>query len=511
MLASWASSLRSRRHLAIGKVFGGLAAQKLWTRQPTLASPASLPLPAMSTAFSTMLRASGASTSATSLRSGASPRDLVDLLRQHAKRPNTPEATSALAAVAPDVSSCTAIFSARDVAQMLHSIGGFGAGIPGMTVLLEAMPRHISACRDVFSARDVAMSLYGLRGCSSERPEVLPVLKALAPQIARCRETLSAQGVGNALYGLKGCSSEHPEVLAVLRVLAPQIARCRETLSAQGVGNALLGLKGCSSEHPEVLAVLRALAPQIERCKELDAQGVGNALYGLQGCSSEHPEVLAVLKALAPHIAHCREALSAQGVGSALYGLQSCSSEHPEVLAVLRALAPQIARCRETLSAQGVGNAFFGLQSCSSEHASVAAVFEALALSVDLLTLGLPRPSNAISTASPWDLRSVAQGCAALLLRPTDGRTVSPPVVLADKLTQLYDACVRELDSRTVEDTSSKSEARLRARTTALFSDSARVSVRPDACYLHGFEADIVLTVLPHPDSGLTAPVTVNV
>ena len=83
--------------------------------------------------------------------------------------------------------------------------------------------------------------------------------------------------------------------------------------------------------------------------------------------------------------------------------------------------------------------------------------------------------------------------------------------MFADKLRPLYDACVRELDSRPVEDASSKSEARLRARTAALFSDSARVSVRPDACYLHGFEADIVLTVLPHPDSGLTAPVTVNV
>jgi len=38
------------------------------------------------------------------------------------------------------------------------------------------------------------------------------------------------------------------------------------------------------------------------------------------------------------------------------------------------------------------------------------------------------------------------------------------------------------------------------------------VSVRPTACYLHGFEADIVLTVSPHANcGGLAAPVFVNV
>ena len=90
------------------------------------------------------------------------------------------------------------------------------------------------------------------------------------------------------------------------------------------------------------------------------------------------------------------------------------------------------------------------------------------------------------------------------------GRSTGPGFPVS-KLEPLYDACARELDSRPIKDASSQSESRFRARSVDLLSRIPRVSVRPSACYLHGFEADIVLTVLPHADSGLCVPVTVNV
>ena len=264
-------------------------------------------------------------------------------------------------------------------------------------------------------------------------------------------------------------------------------------------------------------AVLKALSPKIQQCTEsLTAQAVCNALYGLKDCSSEHAEVRAILKALSPKIQQCTEPLDAQGVGNALYGLQGCSSEHSEVRAVLKVLSPKIQRCHEPLDPQGVGNALYGMQGCYSEHAEVAAVVMSLTPELDRLSkrLGvglLLAPSSTIAAVPAIDLCSVAQGCAALLLCATDGRPLTRPGFPTSKLEPLYDACARELDSRPIKDESSQAESRFRARAIALFSRTPRVSVRSSACYLHGFEADIVLTVVPPSDSGCTAPATVNV
>ena len=410
-----------------------------------------------------------------------------------------------LAALAPHILRCRVRFRAQNVSNSLYGLQGYSSEHAEVRSVLSALTPHIEQCEEHLNAQEVGNSLYGLQGCSSEHAEVRAVLRALAPQIERCKE-LDALGVTNSLYGLQGCSSEHPEVRAVLSALVPHIARCKETLSAHHVGHSLVGLRGCSSEHPEVRAVLSALAPHIARCKvTLSALNIGDSLLGLQGCSSEHPEVRAVLSALTPHVERCQHLLRAQTVGNSLYGLQGCSSQHPEVRAVLGALALQIVRC-ETLNAVAVGNALYGLQGCSSEHAET--IMAALTPRLHRLLDQLKNPDG-LSALSAGDLLPVTHGCAAFL-RPK--RMLSSSRMPLDLLESLYRTCARELESRPVKSLQiGESEASFRARAIALFSSvPLSVSVRPDACYLHGFEADIVLVV--HPPSGTTlAPVTVNV
>ena len=419
-----------------------------------------------------------------------------------------------LRAFAPQIERCRDRLDAQAVGNSLLGLQGCSSEHAEVRTVLRALAPHIEQCNEPLSAQGVSNSLYGLQGCSSEHAEVRTVLRALAPQIEQCKEPLSAQGVSNSLYGLQGCSSEHAEVRTVLRALAPQIEQCKEPLNAQGVGMTMYGLKGCSSQHAEVRAVLRALTPQIEGCKmTLDKRAVGNSLLGLQGCSSEHAEVRAVLRALAPQIERCKEPLDAQTVSKSLFGLQGCSSEHVEVRAVLRALAPQIELCKQPLSAQEVGNALYGLHSCSSKHAEkvLVALTPQLHRLMDQLRCALHSSNpDGLYVFSAADLLPVTHGCAAILRRPEK----APPssMIPLDLLESLYIACARQLESCPVESLqTSESETRFRARAVALFSSvPLAVSVRPNACYLHGFEAGIVIIV--HPPSGTTlAPVTVNI
>jgi hypothetical protein len=80
------------------------------------------------------------------------------------------------------------------------------------------------------------------------------------------------------------------------------------------------------------------------------------------------------------------------------------------------------------------------------------------------------------------------------------------------RLTAVYDVALRELASRTPDSggSQSHSESALLERAKACFAGHPLISVRPAACFLHGFEADIVLDVRPA-SGGETATVNVEV
>ena len=179
---------------------------------------------------------------------------------------------------------------------------------------------------------------------------------------------------------------------------------------------------------------------------------------------------------------------------------------------VLSALAPQIERCKEPFNAQVIGNSLYGLQGCIIDHADT--IFVVLTPQTQRLLDELRRtqhPERGLPALPAADLLPVAHGCAAILSGAAATSHPSPGLRFS-VLESLYSACARELESRPVEALqTSESEKRFRARAVALFSGGPlSVSVRPDACYLHGFEADIVLILRP-PTGSRHAPATVNI
>jgi hypothetical protein len=174
---------------------------------------------------------------------------------------------------------------------------------------------------------------------------------------------------------------------------------------------------------------------------------------------------------------------------------------------VLAALLPLFERCKEPLRAQHIGNALWGLQCCSIAHPEV------LALLMQILRESRIDLVRDVREYSQTCLTSLAQGSAAFLLQWHAGNALAS---LADGvcrcLTAVYDASSHELARRTPDSGSSqsRSEAALLARAKACFAGHPRIAVRPAACFLHGFEADIVIDVRP-PSGGNLATFNVEV
>ena len=258
---------------------------------------------------------------------------------------------------------------------------------------------------------------------------------------------------------------------------------CKEELKAQNVGNALYGLQGMSSEVAEVRAMLAALVPQVKACKEeFKAQNVGNTLYGLQGMSIEVSEVQAMLAALVPQVKACKEEFSAQEVGNALYGLQGMSSEVPVVEEILALLFENFDISKVGFTAQNIGNALYGLKNMHASYFADALVSHLLI-------------RDKIDSTLYDDLDSFTSLVVALnsLLQSDTYSKAS----WMDKVETLLAKLTRELERRPCPVTTSKSEKRIAIvaeRMSWDTKDPLSVVVSSNT-WLHGFEADIVLTV----------------
>ena len=174
---------------------------------------------------------------------------------------------------------------------------------------------------------------------------------------------------------------------------------------------------------------------------------------------------------------------------------------------MLATLVPLVVRCKEPLDAQAVGNALLGLCSSYLDHPEV------LALTTLILSESRVDAFRGECLHSEAGLTSLAQGAAALFLKWHTSYTQSPLSVDGySRLTTMYDVSARELASRTPDSSGSlsNSEAALLVRAKACFAGHPLITVRPAACFLHGFEADIVLDVRPA-SGGETATVNVEV
>jgi len=153
----------------------------------------------------------------------------------------------------------------------------------------------------------------------------------------------------------------------------------------------------------------------------------------------------------------------------------------------LQVLTPQIAKCTETLSAQDIGNALYGLHGLNTELA-IPVLHTVFPKSVDEALL------STLSTRSDTDLVAFTHGAVSWLVRKGEALAISEE--LKRRLLRFYRAASHELAGRTTStDGVGRAEARYRQCALMAFKDRQDVEVKPTSCYLHGFKADIVISV----------------
>lgn len=218
------------------------------------------------------------------------------------------------------------------------------------------------------------------------------------------------------------------------------------------------------------------------------------------------------MAALTSNIAAHDDAVDLGTLFELMYGLRSLPAKVPEAAVLFGAIESKL---RLALAVQPVGGLRALLvtmgNSTSSPFVTVArrlCLERAAALSAQPAVLptedlvDLAHTCVRLRDVLTAPLRS---GGTGLRRESADGRA-------AEELrASVYSACAAELATRTPPESTSWAESELRGRAAAYFWGHRRVRVRPGPAYLHAYEADIVVDVLPRLPGGRGTTINVEV
>lgn len=297
---------------------------------------------------------------------------LLSLGRQSGEYVETQMLLDVLAA---KVSACEDTFTENDLSNALNGMQSMSSDDSKVKAFMTVMKKKVFACTQTFTAANAGRALYGFRNMKHRTDMELHILE-------NCDQVMSAKDISLSVYGCQRRLWLEEHEITLLRLLRKKLEGCQDLLNGQSVALILYGLQQLTGEHEEHRLMLSALCGK-RWSTQFHPGDIAMCSYGLVRMSSRHTEVQQILRRLNETLTECRVQLYPNIIGGLLSGLQNFNAETRAVREMLRNIAERIRTCKGVFTAKDVGQCFRGLSHMTNDHKEVQLVLDALIDSIE--------------------------------------------------------------------------------------------------------------------------------